>query len=234
MKKEEFYNLLEQNNIFLNEMQKKQFDLYLFNIQETNKVMNLTSITESEEVYEKHFYDSLLFSFGENLDNKNVLDVGSGAGFPGIPLAIVYPKMKITLLEPIGKRANFLSRIKDELKLENVEVICARCEDFSSSHIEEYDIVTARAVSKLNILLELACQVIKIGGKFIALKGKIAEEEIEESKRAMEILNYKIEKIKMGELPSDESKRANVFCIKMKRVNTKYPRIYSKIKSRPL
>ena len=234
MKKEEFYNLLEQNNIFLNEMQKKQFDLYLFNIQETNKVMNLTSITESEEVYEKHFYDSLLFCFGENLDNKNVLDVGSGAGFPGIPLAIVYPKMKITLLEPIGKRANFLSRIKDELKLENVEVICARCEDFSSSHIEEYDIVTARAVSKLNILLELACQVIKIGGKFIALKGKIAEEEIEESKRAMEILNYKIEKIKMGVLPSDESKRANVFCIKMKRVNTKYPRIYSKIKSRPL
>lgn len=234
MKKEEFYNLLEQNQIILSDVQKKQFEQYLFMIQETNKVMNLTSITENEEVYEKHFYDSLLFSFGEDLENKKVLDVGSGAGFPGIPLAITYPNMKITLLEPIGKRANFLSKVKEELHLDNVEVVCARCEDFSSSHIEEYDIVTARAVSKLNILLELACQVIKIGGKFIALKGKIAEEEIEESKKAMEILSYRIEKIKMGVLPSEESKRANVFCVKLKRVSSKYPRNYSKIKSRPL
>ena len=234
MTKEEFYRILESNNIVLNDLQKNQFMQYVFLVQETNKVMNLTSITEEEEMYEKHFYDSLLFSFGENLDGMNVLDVGSGAGFPGVPLAITYPKMKITLLEPIGKRANFLKRVKDELHLDNVEVICDRCEDYSKKHVEEYDIVTARAVSKLNILLELACQLIKVNGQFIALKGKIAPEEIEEARNAMKLLNYKIIKRKEGILPSDNSARENIFIEKEKHANTKYPRNYSQIKSRPL
>lgn len=234
MKKEEFYTLLEKHNIILTDNQKKQFCKYAFMVQETNKVMNLTSITEEEEMYEKHFYDSLLFSFGEDLNGLNILDVGSGAGFPGVPLAITYPNIKITLLEPIGKRASFLEKVKKELKLDNVSVVCERCEDYSKKHQEEFDIVTARAVSRLNILLEISSQIIKVGGKFIALKGKIAEEEIIESKKAMEILNYKIEKIKEEVLPSEDSKRSNIFCIKTKRVISKYPRNYSQIKSRPL
>ena len=234
MKKEEFYSLLEKENIILSETQKKQFEQYVFLVQETNKVMNLTSITEEEEMYEKHFYDSLLFSFGENLDGKLLLDVGSGAGFPGIPLAIVYPNLKLTLLEPIGKRANFLNKVKDELKLANVEVVCSRCEDYSKSNANKFDLVTARAVSRLNILLELACQLVKVHGLFIALKGKIAQEEIDEAKKAMSILSYKIIKTKEGELPSDKSVRENIFIEKVGSSPIKYPRNYSQIKSRPL
>ena len=234
MKKEEFYTLLEQNDICLNDVQKEQFKQYVLMIQETNKVMNLTSIDEEEEMYEKHFYDSLLFSFGENIDTKKMLDVGSGAGFPGIPLAITYPNLQITLLEPINKRANFLLKVKEALKLDNVTVVCSRCENYSKKHVEEYDLVTARAVSRLNILLELACQLIKVNGLFIALKGKIAEDEILEANNAMKVLSYQIIKKKESKLPNEDSIRENIFIKKLKHAPNKYPRNYSQIKSRPL
>jgi len=234
MKKEEFYEALAIHKIELNEKQKEQFQKYVVMIQETNKVMNLTGITEENEMYEKHFYDSLLFSFDENVDNLNLLDIGSGAGFPGIPLAITYPNLKLTLLEPIGKRVNFLNKVKEELGLENVTVVCDRAEDFSKKHHEEFDLVTARAVSKLNILLELACQLIKVNGVFVALKGKIAQEEIEEANKAMDLLNYKIIKKKCDVLPSDQSTRDNIFIRKTNHTVGKYPRNYSQIKSRPL
>jgi 16S rRNA (guanine527-N7)-methyltransferase len=234
MKKEEFYSLLEKEGIVLTDLQKDQFKQYVLMIQETNKVMNLTGIDEEEEMYEKHFYDSLLFSFGEDLTNKKLLDVGSGAGFPGVPLAIVYPQLTLTLLEPIGKRASFLQKVVDELKLNNVTVVSDRCEDYSKKHNEEYDIVTARAVSRLNILLELACQLIKVNGLFVALKGKIAPEELQEASKAMKLLNYIVVKNKEGILPSDNSVRENIFLKKTKHAPTKYPRNYSQIKSRPL
>ena len=196
--------------------------------------MNLTGITEEEEVYEKHFYDSLLFSLNENMGNKKLIDVGSGAGFPGIPLAISYPTLRITLLEPLMKRGVFLSTVQQTLGLENVEVVCDRAEDYSKAHKEEFDIATARAVSKLNILLEISSQMIKVGGYFIALKGRIAQEEIDQAQNALKVLNFKIEKNKEDSLPSEEDKRANIFIKKMGSTNLKYPRNYSQIKNRPL
>ena len=234
MKKEEFISLLSQNNVVLSEKQISQFEKYLHLLQEYNKVMNLTGITEEEEVYEKHFYDSLLFSLNENMNDLSLIDVGSGAGFPGVPLAIAYPSLKVTLLEPLMKRCVFLGVVKDELGLDNVEVVCQRAEDYSKENIERFDIATARAVSKLNILLEISSQMIKVGGYFIALKGRIAEEEIRQASKALNILNFKIEKNKEDSLPSEEDKRANIFIKKMGKTNLKYPRNYSQIKNRPL
>ena len=234
MKKEEFISLLRERGFFLTENQISQFEKYLHLIQEHNKVMNLTGITEEEEVYEKHFYDSLLFSFNEDMENLSLIDVGSGAGFPGIPLAITYPSLKITLLEPLMKRCVFLSLVVEELGLKNVEVVCDRAEIYSKENKEKFDIATARAVSKLNILLEIASQMIKVGGYFVALKGRIAEEEIEQAKFALKLLNFKIEKNKEDRLPSEEDKRVNIFIRKMGTTNGKYPRNYSQIKNRPL
>lgn len=234
MKKEEFISLLRERGLFLTENQISQFEKYLHLIQEHNKVMNLTGITEEEEVYEKHFYDSLLFSFNEDMENLSLIDVGSGAGFPGIPLAITYPSLKITLLEPLMKRCVFLSLVVEELGLKNVEVVCDRAEIYSKENKEKFDIATARAVSKLNILLEIASQMIKVGGYFVALKGRIAEEEIEQAKFALKLLNFKIEKNKEDRLPSEEDKRVNIFIRKMGTTNGKYPRNYSQIKNRPL
>lgn len=234
MKKEEFISLLRERGLFLTENQISQFEKYLHLIQEHNKVMNLTGITEEEEVYEKHFYDSLLFSFNEDMENLSLIDVGSGAGFPGIPLAITYPSLKITLLEPLMKRCVFLSLVVEELGLKNVEVVCDRAEIYSKENKEKFDIATARAVSKLNILLEIASQMIKVGGYFVALKGRIAEEEIEQAKFSLKLLNFKIEKNKEDRLPSEEDKRVNIFIRKMGTTNGKYPRNYSQIKNRPL
>ena len=234
MKKEEFISLLSKNNVVLSEKQSLQFEKYLYLLQEYNKVMNLTGITEEEEVYEKHFYDSLLFSFNENMDGLSLIDVGSGAGFPGVPLAIVYPSLKVTLLEPLTKRCKFLEVVKNELGLTNVVIVNERAEDFSKKNEEKFDIAIARAVSKLNILLEISSQMIKVNGYFIALKGKIAQEEIEQAKNALKVLNFKIEKNKEDYLPSEEDSRANIFIKKLGSTNKKYPRNYSQIKNRPL
>ena len=234
MKKEEFISLLSKNNVVLSEKQSLQFEKYLYLLQEYNKVMNLTGITEEEEVYEKHFYDSLLFSFNENMDGLSLIDVGSGAGFPGVPLAIVYPSLNVTLLEPLTKRCKFLEVVKNELGLSNVVIVNERAEDFSKKNEEKFDIATARAVSKLNILLEISSQMIKVNGYFIALKGKIAQEEIEQAKNALKVLNFKIEKNKEDYLPSEEDSRANIFIKKLGSTNKKYPRNYSQIKNRPL
>ena len=234
MRKEEFISLLNKNNVVLSEKQTLQFEKYLYLLQEYNKVMNLTGITEEEEVYEKHFYDSLLFSFGESLNGLSIIDVGSGAGFPGVPLAIAYPTLKVTLLEPLAKRCKFLEIVKNELELTNVDIICQRAEDYSKKNVEKFDIATARAVSKLNVLLEISSQMIKVNGYFIALKGKIAQEEIEQAMNALKILNFKIEKNKEDSLPSEEDKRANIFIKKLGSTNKKYPRNYSQIKNRPL
>ena len=234
MKKEEFISLLSKNNVVLSEKQSLQFEKYLYLLQEYNKVMNLTGITEEEEVYEKHFYDSLLFSFNENMDGLSLIDVGSGAGFPGVPLAIVYPSLNVTLLEPLTKRCKFLEVVKNELGLSNVVIVNERAEDFSKKNEEKFDIAIARAVSKLNILLEISSQMIKVNGYFIALKGKIAQEEIEQAKNALKVLNFKIEKNKEDYLPSEEDSRANIFIKKLGSTNKKYPRNYSQIKNRPL
>lgn len=233
MNKETFYNKCQENGLILNTNQKNQFDQYYHLLYETNKVMNLTAIIEEDEVYEKHFYDSLLFSFELDLNNKTLVDVGSGAGFPGLVIAIAYSLCEVTLVEPLTKRCNFLNKVIDELKLNNVKVINARAEDLSM-YRSSFDYATARAVARLNILLELIMPLIKVNGIFVALKGKQGNEEIEEANNALKILNSTIIKTQQINLITDLDNRINIFIKLNKDIDKKYPRNYSKIKNKPL
>lgn len=195
-----------------------------------NEKINLTRITEKEDVYLKHFYDSLTLVKGIDLNKSLTLcDVGSGAGFPGIVLKIVFPNLKITLLDSLQKRVNYLNEIIKELDLSNIEAIHDRAEDYAKDHREEYDIVTARAVAKLKVLSELCIPMVKVNGNFIAMKANI-EEELEEGKTILKDLNSKIEKIETFYLPIEESLRNIILIKKIQKTNLLYPRRMDKIK----
>ena len=236
MTKAEFYQFLENSNHPLTDLQKNQFDDYFDLLNEYNQVMNLTSITEENEVFEKHYLDCLLFSFKDEFiyENKTLVDVGSGAGFPGIVLAIVYPNLSISLVEPIKKRCNFLNAVKEKLSLNNVEVLNTRSEDLVSSRRNYYDYGTSRAVARLNILLEISMPLIKKGGYFIALKGDKGNEELAESKKALTELSCKIDKVYLDHLPTNNDTRTNIFIKKIDDGKNKYPRPFAKIKKDPL
>lgn len=220
-------NLLEDfnisNNIYTN------LDKYYNLLVEANKVMNLTAITGYEEAYIKHFYDSLLLTkCNNNLDE--IIDVGSGAGFPGLVLAISNPNLKISLLEPTKKRANFLETVKNELNLENVQVINERAENIKGS----YMYATARAVAPLNILLELVTPLLKVNGKFYCLKGSSYQEELELAENAIKELNLEVENIFHFDLPNNFGKRVIIVFKKTKQTKPKYPRRYANILKQPL
>lgn len=220
-------NLLKDFNVDVSTYE--QFDKYYNLLIETNKVMNLTSITSYEEVYIKHFYDSLLLSkCSDNLNN--IIDVGSGAGFPGIPLAILQPNIDITLLEPTKKRANFLEKVKDELHLNKVQVISDRAENIKGN----YKYATARAVAPLNILLELITPLLQVNGIFYCLKGSSYLDELDKASNAIKELNLHVEYIYHYDLPNDLGKRVIIAFKKTKQHNLKYPRQYSKILKQPL
>lgn len=184
MNKEQFREALQQNNIILDEKQIHQFEQYLSLLQEWNQKMNLTAIVEEEEVWEKHFYDSIVPFMGTEFET--MADVGSGAGFPGIPLSIVWPKRQFTLIEPLTKRCKFLQVVKDELQLKNVNIENARAEDYVKQNRSKFDVVSARAVARLSILLELCIPLLKGKGKFIALKGSAGKEELKNAKPAID------------------------------------------------
>ena len=234
MNREGFYHILATNNLVLSTEQKNQLHTYFELLVEKNKVMNLTGITEENEVYEKHFYDSLLFSFDIDFSGKTLIDVGTGAGFPGLVLAICYPNLKVTLLEPLNKRCVFLSEVVTALGLQNVEIVNQRSEDYSKNNREKFDYATARAVARLNILLELVMPLVKVNGTFVALKGRLGYEEVDESKRALELLDCKVSKIQDVKLLTDDDSRQNIFVLKLKKTNMKYPRNYSQIKNKAL
>jgi len=221
-------------NINLDELMEEKFSLYYDKLIEVNSYMNLTRITEKNEVYNKHFYDSLtiLKAIG-NLDIKEVLDVGGGAGFPSIPLAIARPDLNITIIDALNKRIKFLNDLKDYLGLNNVLALHERAEDFVKEKRDYYEIVTARAVARLNILLELCMPLVKVNGLFVALKGN-ASDELEEAKNAIEILGGKLEQVITFDLPDNEGKREIIVVRKIKESNKKYPRLFQKIKERPL
>ena len=170
MTKEQFIEACEKAGLILNQTQIEQFETYLRLLQEWNEKMNLTSITEATEIWEKHFYDSVM-PF-KDVKGVSLCDVGTGAGFPGIPVAIAYPDMKVTLVEPLQKRCRFLEAIKSALHLD-VTICNQRAEDFAQEHREQFDIVTSRAVARMTILLELCAPLVKVGGTFVALKGKM-------------------------------------------------------------
>ena len=215
-------------------MQLNQLNKYQQLLKEKNQVMNLTGIVEKEEVFEKHFLDSLLFSFHEDLNDKKAVDVGTGAGFPGLVLAICYPNLHMTLLEPLTKRCNFLNEVITSLGLKNVEVVNERSEDYCKNHRETFDFAFARAVCKLNLIIESIVPLLKVNGYFVALKGKIYQEEINQSQNALKELNSQVEKVKENTLPSESDVRGNIFIKKLAKTNLKYPRNYGQIKKRPL
>lgn len=195
-----------------------------------NQKMNLTRIIEKEDVYLKHFYDSLTLSKVIDLKQDLTLcDVGSGAGFPGIILKICFPNLKITLLDSLQKRVNYLNEIIKKLDLKNIEAIHTRAEDYAKQNREKFDIVTARAVANLKILSELCIPMVKVNGLFIAMKANI-EEEIENSTEILKKLDSKIEKIETFYLPIENSIRNIIMIQKQKTTNNLYPRRIEKMK----
>lgn len=200
-------------------------------ISEYNKVMNLTGVDDLHGVFLKHYYDSLTISNDIDLvDGMTVADVGSGAGFPGIVLAICYPRVSFTLIEPLQKRCKFLNTVIDDLELKNVVVLNARSEDV----VDKFDVVTSRAVARLNILSELCIPLVNVGGYFIALKGKAGLTEVDEASTAFHRLGAKLVSAEMFKLPLEESDRVNVVAVKTRKTDAKYPRNFSQIKSKPL
>ena len=212
----------------------EQFELYYEILSEESQKYNLTSITSKDDVYLKHFYDSILLVKQIDITNKSIVDIGSGAGFPGIPLKIVSPTTKITLVEPTTKRANFLQMVIDKLGLKDIEVINDRAENIINSHREKYDFATARAVAPLNILLELLTPFVKVNGNIIALKGSSYQEELDICNKAFKELDIKIKNIYQEELPNNQGLRPIIVINKTKKTNPKYPRAYAQIKKKPL
>lgn len=198
---------------------------------EQNKVMNLTAITEPDKVAKLHLLDSLSLLTLEDLKNKKVIDVGCGAGFPGVPIKIACPEMQLTLLDSLGKRMTWLETILPQLGVE-AECITARAEEAVVSRREQYDVATSRAVARLNILLELTAPYVRVGGVVLAMKGTAAREELDEAKNAIRRLGLKTEKV--IEFPVDSTAHTVIVLRKVAPTPPQYPRRYAKIKQAPL
>ncbi|MDE6241934.1 MAG: 16S rRNA (guanine(527)-N(7))-methyltransferase RsmG [Anaeroplasmataceae bacterium] len=230
-----FHNELEKLGIVLDERKTKQFEEYYQRLIEVNQVMNLTAITEKEAVYRKHFLDSLeIVRALDNKDRYTLCDVGSGAGFPSVPLAIVFEKIDVTIIDALNKRITFLNDLVQKLEISNVKATHARAEDYAKEKREYFDVVTARAVARLNILAELCLPLTKVGGFFIAMKGSSGKEELLEAQQAIEQLGGKVQNIIEFSLPDEEEQRQILVIQKIKNTPTKFPRNYNRIKERPL
>lgn len=221
---EQFQKDLLEWDIVLSDRQLEQFLQYYEILTEWNKFMNLTAVTEYEEVMKKHFVDSL--SAVRTLDltgDLTLLDIGTGAGFPGIPLKIVFPNLKVTLLDSLNKRVRFLQTLIEKLELTRIEAFHGRAEDFAKdkNRREQFDVCVSRAVSNMTILSEYCLPFVKIGGKFISYKSEKAEEEIEEAEWAIEQLGGKVEKQVKMYLPNSDIFR-NLFVIEKIKATPKY------------
>lgn len=196
-----------------------------------NEVMNLTAITEPTQVARLHLLDSLSLLSLEKLSGKKMIDVGCGAGFPGVPVKIACPDVKLTLLDSLGKRMHWLSEILPTLSVD-AQCVTARAEEFVTQCRESYDIATSRAVARLNILLELTAPYVKVGGKVLAMKGSAAKEELAEAKNAISKLGLKLERVE--EFPVDDGVHTVLVFQKVAHTPPQYPRRYAKIKQSPL
>ncbi len=224
-------NLFESYNISVNEEQLESFEKYYSILIEYNKMFNLTTITDREEVYKKHFVDSVINV--DKLVGDKLIDVGSGGGFPAIPIKIMRSDIDVTLLEATGKKCEFLKAVIKELNLTNARVINGRAEDYAKNieYREKFDICTARAVARLNTLTEYCLPFVKLGGSFVAFKAN-ASEELQEGLNAINILGGKVDKVYEYQL--EDANRTLIYVNKVKNTPPKYPRGQGKERKSPL
>ena len=201
---------------------------------EKNKVMNLTAITEPGDIATLHFLDSVAMLTLADLKGKKMADIGTGAGFPGMQLRIVEPSIRLTLLDSLNKRIDFLKEVCDDLGLSDVECIHGRAEEFAVGHRESYDIVTSRAVANLQMLSELCLPLVKVGGYFLSMKSVDSEQEVNNAKNAIKTLGGRIEKVVDYTIPGTEVQHRLIFIKKIQETPKKYPRAFAKIKKNPL
>ena len=240
MNPEQFQQALADHGITLSAEQMQQFADYYQLLVETNEHVNLTRITERDEVYLKHFYDSITparFIEGLRHHSLSICDVGAGAGFPSLPLKIAFPQLKVTIIDSLNKRINFLRDLVHRLDLKNVKLYHARAEDFGSRrshHREQYDLVIARAVARLNVLSEFCLPLARIGGEFVAMKSVNAPEELDQSRYAIDQLGGKVINDHTFKLPVSGDIRRIIVIRKQKRTPKKYPRKAGTPNRRPL
>ena len=237
MKPETFYNLLAEQNLPLSDQQKEQFERYFELLVEWNEKINLTAITDKEEVYLKHFYDSIAPILQGLIPNETIklLDIGAGAGFPSLPMKILYPQLDVTIIDSLNKRINFLQLLAQELDLDSVHFYHGRAEDLAQdkNFRAQYDFVTARAVARMQVLSELTIPYLKVGGKLLALKASNAPEELLEAKNALNLLFSKVEDNLSYDLPNGDPRYITVV-EKKKETPNKYPRKAGMPNKRPL
>ena len=237
MKPEEFYVHLADLGYLLTDRQKEQYERYFELLVEWNEKINLTAITDKDEVYLKHFYDSIAPILQGLIENQPIrlLDIGAGAGFPSLPMKILFPELDVTIIDSLNKRINFLHLLAEELGLSGVHFYHGRAEDFAQDKAfrAQFDLVTARAVARMQVLSELTIPYLKVGGRLLALKASNAPEELEEAKNALNILFSKVENNLQYELPNGDPRYITVV-EKKKETPNKYPRKAGMPNKRPL
>ena len=219
------YNLAKEINVLLNEEQLNQFYEYMNLLIEWNKKINLTAITEEDDIILKHFIDSMTV-FKHLGGSRKIVDVGTGAGFPGIPISIVNEEKQVTLVDSLNKRINFLNDVKEKIKLKNIVTIHSRAEDLGQNDLyrEKYDVAISRAVANLATLTEYLLPLVNVGGICVCMKGHDVEEELKKSSKAIEVLGGKLELAHEFYLPASDMKRNVIVIRKVKHTNKKYPR----------
>ncbi len=232
-----FYQVLIEHGITLTDKQIKQFETYFRLLVEWNEKINLTAITDKEEVYLKHFYDSIAPILQGYLDQSplSILDIGAGAGFPSIPMKILYPEIDITIIDSLNKRINFLNILANELELSGVHFFHGRAEDFGQDKVfrAKFDIVTARAVARMQVLAELTIPFLKVNGRLIALKAAAAEEELISAEKALKTLFSQVTVNKNYKLPNGDDRNITIVS-KKKETPNKYPRKAGTPNKKPL
>ena len=229
-------SILKEEGFELSEDILKELEIYKDTLQEWNEFMDLTNIIEDEDVYYKHFLDSLLMKYFDFEDGKNVIDVGTGAGFPGLPLKIAKKDLNVTLMDSLNKRIKFLNEVIDRDKLTNIEAIHGRAEEMSRTkeYREKYDYAVSRAVARLNTLVEYTLPFVSVGGYFISMKGPQPQEEVEEAKNAIKKLGGELVDVIEYELSDTDNHRSIIIIKKVKETDKKYPRGGGKPRKKPL